>query len=101
MTDLDHAHIGDIGTEIELTVQDVDGVAINLSSVTGQEIIIRDPQGTDVVQASTFVTDGVNGKIHCFTAAEFTIEGQWCAMAHVTFPGGDWTSTPYWFKVDD
>jgi hypothetical protein len=56
-------HLNDIGTQFLLTVKDGSS-AVNISSATTKQIIIKKPSGTKVTANTAFSTDGTDGKMY-------------------------------------
>jgi hypothetical protein len=77
--------VGDYGTVFEITLQDQDGAAADVSGATTKQIIFRKPGGTVVTKAADFVTDGTDGKID-YTAASGDLDtaGDWRIEGQVT-----------------
>ena len=48
-------HVSDIGTIIQITITE-DGVALDISSATTKEIILKKPSGTLLTKTATFTT---------------------------------------------
>ena len=82
-------HIGDIGTEIILTIAE-DGAIVNISGVATKFIILRKPSEAVVTKTAEFVTDGTDGQIKYVTisADDLDEDGIWHAQGHVTGLGG-------------
>lgn len=76
-------HKTDIGVAVELTVKE-NGTAVNLSSVSTKQIILRDPTGAVTTHTATFTTDGTDGKIRYVTiAGDFATTGDWQAQGYL------------------
>ena len=56
-------HLNDIGTQFLLTVKDGSS-AVDISSATTKQIIIKKPSGTKVTANTAFSTDGTDGKMY-------------------------------------
>ena len=56
-------HANDIGTKFVVTIKDGDS-AVNVSSATTKQIIIKKPSGTTLTNAAAFSSDGSDGKIY-------------------------------------
>lgn len=92
-------HKGDIGTVFEVTVQE-NGAALNISSATTKQILLRKPSGTVLTKTASFVTDGTNGKISYTTVAgDLSEDGQWKIQAYIVLPTGSWHSDAQRFDV--
>ncbi|MEE9593247.1 MAG: hypothetical protein V3W28_06685 [Thermoplasmata archaeon] len=94
------AQLDDVGTIIRLTITDTAGTAIDVSSATTQEIILRKPDGTVVTKTSVFTTDGTDGKIEYVTIADdLDAVGSWQAQANIVLPSEAWRSAVASFRV--
>ncbi len=61
------------------------------STLDSQQIIVRDPNGTEVTGSpftSVFTTDGSDGKIQVVLGDVFTIPGLYTKQGRLTFTGG-------------
>ena len=56
-------HLNDIGTQFLLSVKDGSS-AVDISSATTKQIIIKKPSGTKVTANTAFSTDGTDGKMY-------------------------------------
>ena len=94
-------HLNDSLT-VNLTLVDCAGTAIDVSSATTQEIIIKGPS-TRIVQASSFVTDGTDGAITtAFANGLIDQTGEWLVQGHVILPGPiEYHSEIKTFNVED
>jgi hypothetical protein len=81
-------HVGDIGTDLEITVTE-NSVALDISTAAVRQIILRKPSGASLTKTATFSTDGVDGKIYYSTiSGDIDIPGIWGAQAYIELP--DW-----------
>ena len=55
-------HVNDVGTQFLVTVTDGSS-AVDISSATTKELIIKKPSGTKLTKATAFSTDGTDGKM--------------------------------------
>jgi hypothetical protein len=92
---------GATGLTITLTVQDEAGTAVNLTSATTTEIILKAPQGFAITKTASVVSPASDGKIRYVTeAGVFSPPGKWRAQAHVILSGGsEYWSTIFEFQV--
>jgi len=92
---------GATGMVITLTVQDEAGVAVNLTTATTTEIILKPPQGFALTKTASVVSPATDGKIRYVTeAGVFNPPGKWKAQAHVILSGGsEYWSTIFEFNV--
>src|SRR4051812_13975148 len=78
-------HVGDLGTQILITLNDCD-VAVDLSSATVKEMIFMKPDCTHVTVVADFYTDGTDGILSYVTPASFWDQkGNWRLQGVVTF----------------
>lgn len=94
-------HVGDIGTDIILTITE-DGSTIDVSGVSTKSIIFRKPSGSTVTKAAEFVTDGTNGQIKYVTASadDLDEDGIWHAQGYVAgLDGWSGKSDRAYFRV--
>lgn len=93
-------HKNDIGTIIEVTVQD-DTVAVDISTATAKEFIFVKPSGAKVTVTASFSTSGVDGKLRYTTVSGdfFDETGSWRLQVRVVLPTGAWRSDITIFDV--
>lgn len=95
-------HVGDLGTQIQVTLTDGNGDPIDLSDASEMVMILQDPEGTSVEKTATFTTDGADGGVQYETVAgDLAMSGKHKVQARVTLPTGTWWSTIGVFKVAD
>jgi len=89
-------HVGDIGTDIQILVNDTDitgtNVVQDLTGSTLQRIFVYDPQGNieATLIASILNPPGTDGIIrHTTTTSIFDEEGPWEFKGEVTLAGGN------------
>ena len=83
MTPIAEAHVGDVGTEIRLTVTDT-GVAVDLTDATELTILLGKPSGAVVEKAALVVGDPTDGVINCYTAeGDLDEEGMYLLQARI------------------
>ncbi len=76
---------------IEVTVQNQDGLIINLSTSTSRTFEFRKPSGVAVSKTALFVSDGTDGKLYYTTIpADLDEVGEWTMQAVVVDGGGDY-----------
>jgi hypothetical protein len=88
--------IGDIGTDIIVTIIDQDGAAKPVDTAVTMEILLRKPDGSTETLTATFAGivqngagDGTDGKIYAASVAStFDQSGLYYAVGHVVFAGG-------------
>lgn len=96
-------HLGDIGTKLILEVQE-DGVALDISSASTKEILLKSPSGVVVAYAASFSTDGTDGLMEYATTTDDLDEaGIWRMQGHLILasPAGEWHSARVDFHVKE
>jgi len=96
-------HYNDIGTVFLVTVNDcVSGsaTALDLSSASTLQIILKSPSGTAKTKSALLYTDGTDGKIQ-YTTVDGDLDevGTWRIQANVTISGATHRSNVTSFKV--
>lgn len=82
------AHVGDEGTYLEIEFRSLDGTAKDISSATTQKIYLQKPDGTDVEVATSFTTDGTDGKIrYSWQTGDLDTAGLWRVQGFVSGSG--------------
>jgi hypothetical protein len=102
MTDFAQAevHLNDVGTRFQLTLEDGDGTAVNISTATTKEFVFRKPDGSTITRDATFSTDGSNGVLYYDTVTgDIDQAGQWKVQAYVDMTGFDGHSGEKTFVV--
>ena len=85
-------HALDYGTELRITVKDED-VAVDISTATDTEFLIRKPDGTLLTVAADFFTDGTDGVLTYTTVEGDTdIVGLYKFQARIELGGVFYTS---------
>lgn len=97
----DEIRVGDVGTSLQVTVQDGKSI-VDLSASVIKQIIFKKPDGSTVAKNASFVTDGTDGKIkYTFAASDLSMPGEWLYQAYVTFAASSWKSDIGQFQVYD
>lgn len=93
-------HVGDWGTNIDVTLVD-DGTPVNISAATTRQYKLKSPAGDVAVVNASFITDGTDGKLRHTLAnpSIITVAGRWELQVRVAGAGGDWHSDKYEFLV--
>jgi len=92
---MDEITINDLGTSIQVTVQESDA-DLDISAATDTAIILTKPGGETVEKTAAFITDGTDGLIAYNTvAADIDQKGIWSYRAKVTF-----SPTQVFYTVD-
>ena len=103
MSYVEEIHVGDVGTIIRVTVQDIDGSGVSSAlDVSGDtvKIILGKPDGSSLERAASFVTDGTDGLVQYVTqAGEIDMQGTWSLQVQVSNLAGSWKSSVGNFKV--
>lgn len=93
-------HVGDVGTQFRVTVQDCNSTVIDISDATTTEIIFKKPNGDTITQTAYFLTDGSDGIIRYIAASgDLDTTGSWKIQSHIITPSGEWNSEFKTFKV--
>ena len=93
-------HVNDIGTSLEVVMQDSEGNAVDLSGFTTLGICIQKPDSTILTKVAQFKTDGTDGIIYVLSeAGDLDIIGGYRIQAIVENPVGVWRSSIAKFKV--
>lgn len=90
---------GDFGWDGKLRIVQ-DGVAVDISSYTTRQFILRKPDGTVATKTASFDTDGINGVLkYLFLAGDIDQDGIWYVQARVAKTGAELTSAYHRFGV--
>ena len=99
----EEVHYNDIGTDIIVTVNDcVSGTAtaLDVSSASTLELILKSPSGTSSTKIASLNTDGTDGKIkYTSVDGDFNEVGAWRIQAKIIISGGTFRSDVGSFKV--
>ena len=92
-------HVNDVGTQFLVTVTDGSS-AVDISSATTKELIIKKPSGTKLTKATAFSTDGTDGKIYYTVVADDLDEvGTYEIQGKVVITDGTFYTNIQTFKV--
>ena len=92
-------HVGDIGTQLIMTVKD-DGVVVDISSASTLNVIIKKPDGESYTKTGTLYTDGTDGKMYYTSVnGDFNAAGSYKIQGKVVLTGGTYYSSISTFKV--
>jgi hypothetical protein len=92
-------HVGDIGTTLIGTFSD-SGTAVDISTASSIEMIIKKPDQTKLTKTATFVTDGTDGKVQYITiAGDIDQAGNYKIQGKVVYGGATYYSSISTFKV--
>ena len=94
-------HLSDIGTKLDLLIDDEDGNVLNISAATTKQIILTKADGVEVTKTAVFVTDGTDGLLRYVTiAGDIDVIGVWKKRAYVVTPSWTRHSSVAEFRVD-
>jgi len=94
------AHINNVGTDIQVTIQDCNGVALDISDSTALAIVLKAPSGTSTSHTATFVNSGTDGLIrYVTTSGDLDEVGTWKIQGVVTVSTSVWYSSVESFTV--
>lgn len=93
--------VGALGAVIILTINDEDGVAVDLDTAATAEIILRSPNGPRLTKTAVVLAPTSAGKLQYTTVAgDLAYPGTHKAQAHVAFEdGSEFWSSVYEFSV--
>tara|TARA_Y100000310_G_C20365020_1_gene660753 strand:+ start:71 stop:379 length:309 start_codon:yes stop_codon:yes gene_type:complete len=92
-------HLNDIGTQFLLTIKDGSS-AVDVSTASTKQIIIKKPSGTKITATATFSTDGSDGKIYYSAVADDLDEtGSYKLQGKVIISDGTFYTDITTFKV--
>jgi len=79
--------VGEVGFAFRITLNDADGVAVDLSTSTAVNIVFLRPDGDRLVVDADFQTDGTDGKIEYLTqVGDLNLAGGWKMQVSVSYP---------------
>jgi len=91
-----------IGTVFELTIQDCNGTAVDVSAASTMQIIFESPAGTRTAKTAAHTTDGIDGKIEYASESGLLDEsGAWNIQGRVVIGAQDFYSSVSTFSVVD
>ncbi len=94
--------LNDIGVEFLITIKDLEGVIVDLSTVTVKRFDFVKPSGTYIARTPDFYTDGTDGILKYLSInGDLDQEGIWQLQAHIEFSSTSYTSTITKFRVTD
>ena len=92
-------HVNDVGTQFRVTVTDGSS-AVDISSATTKELIIKKPSGTKLTKATAFSTDGTDGKMKYNIGSDDLDEaGSYKLQGKVVISDGTFYTDIHTFKV--
>lgn len=98
---VEQIHYNDIGTVFRITLKDsITGVVVDVSDATTLQIILQDPEGTNITKTASFTTDGTDGVIECTSVdGDLDVEGDWKLQVFFANGSGSWHSNITNFRV--
>ena len=95
-----YVHNADIGTIFRLTIVDIAGAAIDVSTATVKYIYFQKPDGTKKKKTAVFYTDGSDGKIQYTTVSgDIDQAGLWQVQGYVEISSGKFFTVKTNFSV--
>lgn len=95
------ARYNDVGTAIEVTIQDVAGTVFDISGASTKTLYLRSPSGVVTTHTATFSTDGTDGKVQYVTVTGDIDEiGEWRAQVYLVTATGSWRTSQDKFEVE-
>jgi hypothetical protein len=92
-------HVNDIGTQFLVTVQDGSS-AVDISSSSTKQIIIKKPSGAKITASAVFSSDGTDGKMYYNTVSRDLDEaGSYKIQGKVIISDGTFFTDITSFKV--
>lgn len=92
-------HLDDIGTKFLLTVKDGSS-AVDVSSASTKQIIIKKPTGTTLTKAAAFNSDGTDGKLsYTIISGDLDEVGTYQLQGKVIITDGTFSTDITKFKV--
>jgi hypothetical protein len=92
-------HVGDVGTQLVVTVKD-NTTVVDISSATAKYLTLKKPDGTSLQKSTAFVTDGTDGQMQYTTVSgDLSICGSWKMQGKVEITSGDFNTDITSFKV--
>ena len=89
-----------VGLVITLAVKDEAGAALDLTTATTTQIILKPPQGYPITKTATVPSPATDGKVRYVTeAGVLGVPGKWRAQAFVAVGGNEYYSTTIEFQV--
>lgn len=90
-------HVGDTGVALRFTVVDETDAAIDISTATTKDVLLKPPNnGALKTFAGAFVAGGTGGGLEyvTVTAADLDVAGTWERQVHLVLPGvGDFRTS--------
>jgi len=98
---MSQVQLGDVGTEILVTVKE-DGLPADISTATVKKFLLQKKNRTTLVVDASFVTSGSDGQLHYFTSgSEVDIKGTCTLQVYLELPDGKWHTSKSEFTVEE
>lgn len=92
-------HVGDIGTQLIMTVKD-DGAIVDISGASTLSVIIKKPDGVSYTKIGNLLNDGTDGKMYYTSVdGDFNAAGNYKIQGIVELSGGTFYTSISTFKV--
>ena len=92
-------HIGDIGTELKIQIQDC-GTIVDISAASQLSIMLKKPNGNTLTKSASLVNDGTDGLMqYVVESGVLDQSGSWKIQALVVFNTSKWYTNYETFKV--
>jgi len=92
-------HVGDIGTQLIVTIKD-DGVVVDISSASLLQFILKKPDGQSYTKSGTLYTNGTDGKMYFVSiSGDFNAPGNYKLQGKVVLATGTYYTSISNFKV--
>jgi len=94
------SQVDDVKLRLILTIIE-DDAAVNVSTCTIKNIILKSPSGVKTTHTASFLTDGSEGKIYYDTASgDIDEAGTWKLQGYVEIASGAYYTTIESFRVN-
>lgn len=92
-------HVGDVGTQLIMTVKD-DGAVVDISSASSLTVILKKPDGQTYTKTGILLNDGTDGKMYYTSVnGDFNAAGSYKIQGIVGLSGGVYYTSISTFKV--
>ena len=92
-------HVGDIGTQLIMTVKD-DGEIVDISQASALHVFIKKPDAQTYTKTGIILNDGTDGKMrYVSVAGDFNAAGNYKIQGKVTLTSGLYYTSISTFKV--
>jgi len=92
-------HLGDVGTQFQVTFKDGSTV-VDISEATTKQLIFKKPSGNVLTKSGTFLTDGSDGILTYTTVSGDVNEiGRWQLQGYLVIAGKIFSSDIVKFRV--